>query len=298
HDIHTYLVQIDELQQKLDESGRRERAGREECEQYWMQLVVCEDEQQQQQKELDQLKRLHKSELQSIERRHSRTVDDLSAKLLASKSDASGLGVRLIEVSKVLSVRCRELDQAAVANASLLERLREAQQAKLAAQESLAQKSKLVEDYREEIAVLEQLLSSQMPPGTVASDLVGQSDHARQLPAINELSLFVEIAQATDSLSAPLPYPDTQIGGQTSPTTSDSTEASDATAVAHQPKGALYWAAVYVHMLWAVYVRLCVQPVLRLAVVVSRAALGLVVPEMLLHINVALLVSRLKAVVS
>ncbi|KAJ2454262.1 hypothetical protein EV183_001628 [Coemansia sp. RSA 2336] len=278
-EITLHLQRIDELESELEGSYRREKAGKQLCEQSQQRISMLEEEKEQWIKELDGLKRIHKSELQSIERRHSRKVGDLLAELTASKGAAANLSARVSELVRELAKAKAQENLARVANASLLERLSQATQAESESRATIESKEMLIDELFDCIGELEQRLQLNAQPDVAESDRDIAMERSSMPPA-NELSLFCEISQA---VSAPPAY---------SSMSAPATDAMKANSVDFDDESPLYWAAVYFHMGWALYIRICVRPILRAMAAVARIALGFVVPEMLLQANLTVVLSN------
>ncbi|KAJ2852307.1 hypothetical protein IWW36_000450 [Coemansia brasiliensis] len=281
-DISLHLQRIKELEDELEGSYRREKAGKQLYEQSQHRIKMLEDEKEQWLKELDVLNRLHKSELQAVERQHNRKIDDLLAELSMSKSTAENLSTRISELARELTKSKAQENLVRVANASLLERLSQAKQSESECRTKIAAKEMLIDELFDCIDELEQRLQLNEKIDAVAQEPNGEVVMVRNdMPPVNELSLFCEISQA---VSAPPAY------------SSISAQATDATKanVDFDDESSLYWAAVYLHMGWALYIRIFVRPILRVMAAVVRIALGFVVPEMLLQTNLAIMLSKLQ----
>ncbi|KAJ2819879.1 hypothetical protein IWW50_005294 [Coemansia erecta] len=284
--------QMGGLQRELAASSRRERASAGECTRMRWELGQCE---KQHEGELQRLAHKYAGKVHAAEEQGRRAAEDLALRLAELGAKCKGQARQISGLVRERRVLRLKVDQAQVARATLADRLGRAELAAVRAREDAAAGCAALGEHRRYIAELEQRLGEMAPlAALLGPGVAGGLD-------VGEMSLFVEISKATDSVGA-LPAPplnsDARIEAPTSPLYSDArieTPTSPLCSDANRPEGPLYWAAVCLHMLWALYLRLFVQPVLRMALAMFRRALGFVVPEMLLRINIAMLLPNAKA---
>ncbi|KAJ2156216.1 hypothetical protein GGF46_005336 [Coemansia sp. RSA 552] len=307
-EIDTYLRQIDELGVEVD-SGRRRQHADQQALQRLEELVGWHDEQQQLCREdMVRVELSHRSALQRTERQGAKAVDRLLLKLSGAEEESKLLTVRISYLSGELEAARAESGQALAANTALAEQFLAAQMAASEADAKTVALSARLEERTGLVEKLEHQLSQLAPLALMLDREIAHASCAgnqlQNTSPVDGVSLFCEITQATTSDSGA--YAAAALDGAMAQRAGDlSSRASSSTAVCSawgteepQAAGVLYWLTIYTHMLMSLYLRLWVRPILRLMSLIAHAALGFVVPNALLHINISLLLARLGIVAS
>ncbi|KAJ1719613.1 hypothetical protein LPJ61_006277, partial [Coemansia biformis] len=267
-EISGHLRQIDELQAVVDSGNRCTQIEKQRLQRLEDLVGWYEEQLHLQREKAGRMEDAHQSALRRTEARGHQAARELWAQLATADDDSRRLAERAGALASELEAARGREEGACTASASMAAELSEARRTAARAMVAAAVLSERLGERCAYVVRLERRLAlREQPPSPPPSP-----------PPAAAMSLFAELSKATDACSrlqaTPPPQPDS------------SPEAG---------RGLLYWLAVCAHMAGAMYLRLCVYPVLRLVAIVARAVLGLVAPGMLARMNVALLAPRIRA---
>ncbi|KAJ1666575.1 hypothetical protein IW140_005748 [Coemansia sp. RSA 1813] len=326
-DVAVLTRQIEQLKKQTEEARRQMQAERQESKKYELRIRWHEDQLRQQQAKIDSMGTSHRLALSLAQRKHDSLVERLAAKIVHAENEVKRLKQRVGEMTKELDgARIRE-EETSQLNAELVRQLSDARRAACQASSAAAMLVERLDERAAFIGALEErmLRLPPLPPGDCVSlsdsgsapDAPGHACDPQSSspvaalgsgsPAISGKCLFAEITKATlmqhggnngsasladDALPAPPLFPPSDAAVQKRPKAEEEAAIQPgSSAAAAGSEGILYWLAVYVHMLWSFYYKVCISPMLFLAGIVVRAAFLFVTPVPLVRVLAMLLPS-------
>ncbi|KAJ2509775.1 hypothetical protein H4217_008183 [Coemansia sp. RSA 1939] len=293
-DVGALTARIEELRTQTEESRRLILAERQEGKRSELQIRWHEDQLRQQQVKIDSMAAAHRLALQLARRKHDSLVERLAAKIVGAENDARRLRLRVAEVTGELD-GAREREREARAAAAALGRQfsdarRVACQAAGAAVvlvERLAERARLIRGLEHQLRRLRPPSSAPLAPDADASaHAVGpppspclplRADDEGAAADVAGCCLHDEITKATLAQQEPIDSSGSSSSGTNAEGRLPAPPVAAPPANAAPADGGVasesiaYWLAVYVHMLWAFYYRICISPVLCVAAIVVRA---------------------------
>ncbi|KAJ2683516.1 hypothetical protein GGH99_004336 [Coemansia sp. RSA 1285] len=311
-DVGALTARIEELRTQTEESRRQIRVERQEGKRSELQIRWHEDQLRQQQAKIDSMGAAHRLALQLAHRKHDSLVERLAAKIVGAENEARRLRLRVAEVTGELD-GAREREREARAAAAALGRQfsdarRVACQAAGAAVvlvERLAERARLIGGLEDQLRRLRPSSSAPLasdgdasahavgPPPSPCLPLRADDEGAAASAAAAAVSANVagcclhdEITKATLAQHGPIDSSKSNNSGTNAEgrlpaplVAAPPANAAPADGVASE--SIAYWLAVYVHMLWAFYYRICISPVLCVAAIVVRAVFLFAAPASL-----------------
>ncbi|KAJ2663036.1 hypothetical protein IWW48_001555 [Coemansia sp. RSA 1200] len=295
-DVAALTTRIEELRTQTEESRRQIRVERQEGKKSELQIRWHEDQLRQQQAKIDSMGAAHRLALQLAHRKHDNLVERLASKIVGAENEARRLRLRVAEVSGELDGSREREQEARAAGAALVRQISDARLMALQAtgaavvlMERLAERARVVSALEDQLRRLRS--SSSAPP---ASDedasaravgpppspcllLLGADEAAASASAnASGCCLHDEIAKATLAQQEPINCKnnnnDANAEGRfPAPLLAAPPANAEEPADGVASESIVYWLAVYVHMLWAFYYRICISPVLCVAAIVVRA---------------------------
>ncbi|KAI9506937.1 hypothetical protein GGI25_000035 [Coemansia spiralis] len=306
-DAAALMLQINNLRKQADDSRRQMLTEKQASKKFELQIRWHEDQLRQQQSKLDSMATSHRLALSLAQKKHDNLVEKLAAKIVHAEGEAKRSKQRIRELAKELDMaRLREEEMLGL-NEQLVSWLSEA---RLVASQANSTASMLMERLEERASYINELEARMLQLSATGTSLDGGLEELEELeqpkPAYGLMEadcsassvanqcLFTEIEKATDTYSENIQFAAAppSLPASSSKPCSENIQTQMLTNAYPERIGILYWLAVYIHMLWAFYYRLCISPMLYLAGIVIRATFGLIVPAPLARI-LAILLPRL-----
>ncbi|KAJ1721156.1 hypothetical protein LPJ53_004295 [Coemansia erecta] len=263
-EIARHIAQVDALKLQADDSRRQSSYDRQLYQKQEESLRWQEEQLRLKQEEIAKIQRLHKAALRASDRRHGDAVDELSSKLEAAEECVRQMTRRITEMSRELERTRAELDESQRMSAVLNAQLHDVQQIATRAGRLSTDLNDRLNERVAYISELEQRLEISIR----SSESAFSSLYAEMVQATQTAGQFsVRSIRDTNNESNSKPSTGLDNGAYSvyPPSLSAARDKYTVVACKDETSGPLFWLAVYAHMMWTFYLRLCVLPSWRLA---------------------------------
>ncbi|KAJ2003497.1 hypothetical protein GGI04_002402 [Coemansia thaxteri] len=269
-----HMRAADELRASADVARRQAQASRHAAAQREQQVRWHEEQLLAHSEEARQAAAAHQAALRVADRRHQAAVDRLLAEVARAEDESKGLAVRIEELARRLD-RARAMEeQSSSANEQLERQVLDARQAAAHAAHASAELAACLAERSAYIDRLERQARVLLPPASPCPQPAVATPAAPGLRAAGSAgSLHAEIAKASQQQQQQRQQMQTACVLAPLQPLSRMPPYRDLPSSVHEPRGPeglLVWLAVCVHMVWALYLRLCLHPL----AVFAGAAIG------------------------
>ncbi|KAJ1951835.1 hypothetical protein EC988_003884 [Linderina pennispora] len=281
-EIAQYLDQIEKLQAEIDETRRRAQSDRGILVKAEKQVQWHERQAKAHQDEIAHLKTSAQAAAKQTERRHQRAVARIKSKLALAETETRELAERIRDLHAELDdARRREERQSQELQAierTVTEARSATAEANAVAQHLLAR----LDDRKQYVCELERQVSAMRGIMNSAMDYV-QQDSAAAPAMVRQRSLYAEmlsVAHVQGPYTPPASAAAEVAGSSDSQDTADASMRAAADCSGSEAPvvfGTVGWAAVYLHLIWAMYCRLWLRPLWHMLGAIVMAVLGVLV---------------------